>query len=106
MDSSRFVDSGKYVGDAQGCHITGYQRRDCFGASANEEGDKHDAAAGSLLAAISAASRVPGLFAPSQFRWERPEREPSRGWKDDQQTADEMLSEEWVKVMPPISSGP
>ena len=78
MDSSRFVDSGKYVGDAQGCHITGYQRRDCFGASANEEGDKHDAAAGSLLAAISAASRVPGLFAPSQFRWERPEREPSR----------------------------
>ena len=51
MDPSRFLESGKYVGDAQGCHITGYQRRDGFGASANEEGDKHDAAAGSLLVA-------------------------------------------------------
>ena len=51
MDPGRFLESGKYVGDAQGCHITGYQRRDGFGASANEEGDKHDAAAGSLLVA-------------------------------------------------------
>lgn len=47
-----------------------------------------------LHVSTSAASRGHVLFALLQFRWEPPERELSRGWKDDQRTEDETLSEE------------
>lgn len=47
-----------------------------------------------LHVSTSAASRGHELFAPLQFRWGPPERELSRGWKDDQRTEDETLFEE------------
>lgn len=100
------LEFGEYVETLWAPYHRLLERRDDFGAFANGAGDKHDAAARSLLVATSAVSRVHEQSATSQFRWEPQEREPSRGRKDDQQTEDERLSEAWVKVMPPISSGP